>query len=167
MPESEELDMNILYRVISLRKLQGNFTKAHTETLLNTYKRVLKFKEPFKDITRNYVKRTKVNIEDEDLETLSMILISIAFKSSFTSHNIDNFMNRYNYFYRTFKLKSKDHVKFIDNHLTALGEMFNIDFSNFLPEIIFHSYTHSTILRKFITVKFAVYSDLVNTTQIL
>ena len=160
MPESEKLDIEIFYRVILLRTLHGNYSNKYTEELEKTFFEYYALKEDFDNITLNYANNAKLEISQKDIDTSTRILVTVANKANFVSRNIDNFMNRYDYFYRTFKNQSKDHVQFLEDHFKHLGKQYNINFSNFLPELIFHTYTHVINLRQFVSFSFGVYSDL-------
>lgn len=162
IPDDEKLDMNTFFQVILIRKNQGFNINDSIKKLRKEHQNLLTQPDIFERVIKRYADVFNLQFVDKDVHLIKDIFLSLAFKSKLAPFEIDNFMNRFKYFYTSFKIENKNTSRMFELLLNEIKKDNKIDYIPYYYELAFLFYTHVHALRSFKSLKIAVSSDFGN-----
>lgn len=129
-------------------------------SVFNTYERIVSREAFFENHLREYFKRNDFLIPDNEFEIFTDILLMVGTKLSLMPQRVDNFLNRYDYFYSSYKIEQPNRAKEIDLMLSFFEEETGIKFYSYRSEIVFYAHTHLLSMRSNKKIKIGIYSDM-------
>lgn len=160
VPDEEKQDMDIFFRAILVRQEQGFNCEEDILKLQSEHANLLNKSKLFNQAIDKYSQKFNRVFGDKERETLKDIFISIALKTKLAPMEIDNYMNRFTYFYESLKKENPLTTKSFETIVQEIKENHRIDYTSYVYELAFFFYTHIQGLRSYKTLKIAVDSDL-------
>ena len=139
---------------------QQNLIFGQGKNIKNVEKNMKMYNETYITYLKPYMKEHNMNISEEQLILMTDIFVILSLKLQVAPKRVDNFLNRYDYFYDSFSEDNPHFVEIYENALIELHKKTNIDFRNYKTELLFHIYTHVRTLRDYKEYYIGVYSDL-------
>lgn len=159
IPESIKTDTKRLYGVILKRLEQGYYTDDKINILRNTYNKHYENRDIFYEFAKSYQSYYQRNLKKEEIDMIIDILALTATEAELSPFKIDNYMNRYDYFYESLKRESPYMAKLVESTIENFRTKYVINFENHLSELVFHFFTNIDGLRAFKKFVIGVHSD--------
>lgn len=137
IPDDEKLDMNTFFQVILIRKDQGFNIEDSITNLRKEHETLLSQSNIFEKVVQHYMRTFNLRLVESDLDLIENIFLSLALKTKLAPLEIDNFMNRFEYFYTSFKLENKNISQAFERILIQIHENYNIDYTPYNYELAF------------------------------
>lgn len=150
--------MDTFFQVLSLRSDQGFNCKDSINNLKNTHEQLLDKHLIFEEAIDKYSQRFNKVLSEDERNIIKDIFISIALKTRLAPNEIDNYMNRFTYFYTAFKKVNKQMAHIFEMIVQEINDKNQLDYSNYIPELAFFFYTHINGLRSFKSLNIGVVS---------
>ena len=131
--------------------------QGNTREIIKT--KMLKLQETYYNFFVPYIDKFKIKISEEQFGHLLDIFVIASLKQQSAPKRMDNFLNRYDYFYKSFSSENPYMIKVFELALSGLKDQ-NIDLEIYKSELLFHIYTNITSLREYKVYNIGVYSDI-------
>ena len=158
VPDEEKQDMDTFFQVLNLRSDQGFNCEDSIRDLRKTHQTLLDKHHVFEKAIDTYSQQFNKVLSVEERSIVKDIFISIALKTKLAPKEIDNFMNRFSYFYASLKKVNQPMAHMFELIVEEINEKHQLNYSNYLPELAFFFYTHITGLRSFKSLNIGVLS---------
>ena len=159
IPDEEKLDMDTFFQTILIRKKQGFYSQESIDRLQSEHVKLKSSSKLFEDAIDKYSLVFNKVLNDEDRLVITDIFVSIAIKTKLAPDEIDNYMNRFTYFYDSLKKENKKMTQIFESIVDEINTNYKIDYSSYVYELAFFFYTHIESLRSFKSLKIGVFSD--------
>ena len=146
-------------KITEMRKNQG-FKAVNYQDLSLYIKETIKIKPILFHALSQFCSINKLEITHYDFNKIFEILTALSLKIAMSKYRIDDYFNRYDYFYLEF---SKINPCFIQSYQLTLGQLsekLQLNFVDYRSDLFFHIYTNMRTVRKYRQFKIGIYSDM-------
>lgn len=153
----ELLNLTIIQKTVMTHK---NLTIGEGKTRENVSSYMKHYAEIYDSYLEPYMLKHNLEIPQDQFRQLIDIFTITSLKLQAIPKRVDNFLNRYDYFYKAFSKENPKMISIFDKAMNDLFKKTNIDFEKYKTELLFYIYTHITSLRDYKRFNIGVYSDL-------
>ena len=162
VPELAKISMKNFTLVTSIRGSGGFFNNSHKKILEASFLICNSLYKYFLYEANSYAQKLGLKISHHNRELIAITFTIMANKAMFITSDIDNHMNRFDYFYKSFKKRKIRTSAILEEHVEYMDIKYNTNFSGFIPELAFHLHTNAPDLNHPVSFNMGVYSDFGN-----